>query len=60
MVRVMLGTAVVLIIVGFAASFINTWVMLVFLWVTAIILAAFSIQYIIDERQTIGVIQAIG
>ena len=60
MVAVMLATAIVLIIASLAESYINPRVTLVFSRITAIILAALSIQYIIDGLQALGVIQVIG
>ena len=60
MVAVMLATAIVLIIASLAESHINPRVTLVFSRITAIILAALSIQYIIDGLQALGVIQVIG
>ena len=60
MVAVTLTTAIVLIISSLAESYINPRVMLVFSRITAIILAALSIQYIIDGLQALGVIQVIG
>jgi multiple antibiotic resistance protein len=60
MVAVMLATAIVLIISSLAESYINPRVTLVFSRITAIILAALSIQYIIDGLQALGVIKVIG
>ena len=60
MVAVMRATAIVLIIASLAESYINPRVTLVFSRITAIILAALSIQYIIDGLQVLGVIQVIG
>jgi small neutral amino acid transporter SnatA (MarC family) len=60
MVAVMLATAIVLIIATLAEFYINPRVTLVFSRITAIILAALSIQYIIDGLQALGVIQVIG
>ena len=60
MVAVMLATAIVLIIASLAESYINPRVTQVFSRITAIILAALSIQYIIDGLQALGVIQVIG
>lgn len=57
MVAVMLATAIVLIIASLAESYINQRITLVFSRITAIILAALSIQYIIDWLQALGVIQ---
>ena len=56
----MLATAIVLIIASLAESYINPQVTLVFSRITAIILAALSIQYIIDGLQALGVIQVTG
>ncbi|MDA8536741.1 hypothetical protein N9L23_05205 [Alphaproteobacteria bacterium] len=58
-VAVMLATAIVLIIASLAESYIKPRVMLVFSRITAIILAALSIQYIIDGLQALGVIKVI-
>ncbi len=60
MVAVMLATAIVSIITSLAESYINPRVTLVFSRITAIILAALSIQYVIDGLQALGVIQVIG
>ena len=57
MVAVMPATAIVLIIAALAEFCINPRVTLVFSRITAIILAALSIQYIIDRLQALGVIQ---
>ena len=57
MVAVMLATAIILIIASLAESYINRRITLVFSQITAIILAALSIQYIIDGPQVLGVIQ---
>ncbi|MDB0013890.1 MarC family protein [Alphaproteobacteria bacterium] len=60
MVSVMLATATVLIIASLAESYINPRVTRVFSQITAIILAALSIQYIIDGLQALGIIQISG
>jgi len=60
MVAVMLATAIVLIIASLAESYINPRITLVFSRITAIILAALSLQYIIDGLQALGVIQISG
>ncbi|MDC0967102.1 MarC family protein [Alphaproteobacteria bacterium] len=60
MVAAMLATAIVLIISSLAESYINPRVVLVFSRITAIILAALSIQYVIDGLQALGVIQIAG
>jgi len=60
MVVVMLATAIFLIIASLAESYINPRITLVFSRITAIILAALSIQYIIDGLQALGVIQISG
>jgi len=60
MVAAMLATAIVLIISSLAESYINPRVTLVFSRITAIILAALSIQYVIDGLQALGVIQIAG
>lgn len=57
MVAVMLATANILIIANLAESYINPRSTLVFSRITAIILAALSIQYIIDGLQALGVLQ---
>ena len=59
MVAVMLATAMVLIITNLTESQINPRVSLVFSRITAVILAALSIQNIIDGLQALGVIQII-
>jgi small neutral amino acid transporter SnatA (MarC family) len=56
----MLATAIVLIIASLAESYINPRITLVFSRITAIILAALSLQYIIDGLQALGVIQISG
>ena len=60
MVAVMLATAIVSIIACLAEHYINTRVTPVFSRITAIILAALSIQYIIGGLQALGVIQISG
>ena len=57
MVAVMLAIAIILIIAGLAETYINPRVTRIFSRITAIILAALSIQYIIDRLQALGVIQ---
>lgn len=56
-VAVMLATAITLIIASLAESYISPRVTLVFSRITAIILTALSIQYIIDGLQALRVIQ---
>ncbi|MDB2469654.1 hypothetical protein N9X39_06290 [Alphaproteobacteria bacterium] len=56
----MLATTIVLIIACLAEPYINPQVRLLFSWITVIILATLSIQYITDGFQALGVIQIVG
>ena len=57
---VMAATALILIATSFAESYVDRRVTSVFSRITAIILAALSIQYIIDGLSALGVITAAG
>jgi multiple antibiotic resistance protein len=57
---VMTATALILIATSFAESYVDRRVTSVFSRITAIILAALSIQYIIDGLSALGVITAAG
>ena len=52
-----MAMAIILIIASLAEFYINPRITLVFSRITAIILAALSIKYIIDGLQALGVIQ---
>jgi small neutral amino acid transporter SnatA (MarC family) len=60
MVEVSPATAIVLIIANLAGSYIDPQNTLVFLRITAIILAALSFQCVIDCLQALGTIQISG
>ena len=60
MIAVIVATAIVLIIAPLAESYINPRVTLIFSRITAITLAALSIQYITNGLQALGVIQIRG
>ena len=52
-----MAMAIILIIASLAEFYINPRITLVFSRITAIILAALSIKYIIDGLQALGIIQ---